>query len=175
MNRPCPPVFVREYPAPTDEPRLQAKHAASVLQYHFVMSTWGRRGVFSRDAAESVAENWRRLELEQCFALCKVSFVPDHVHLAVRVHPSVSPARLFVHLMNDAQQNVWARFSQNVVRAAVERLWQSSGYIGSYGQLASPQIGRYIASGKPAPARSIEREDHGASPWHRSACCSAAE
>jgi REP element-mobilizing transposase RayT len=66
------------------------------------------------------------------------------VHLAVRVHPTVSPARLFVQLMNDAQQHVWERFPQNVVRAGVERLWQSSGCIGSYGKLASPQVGRYI-------------------------------
>ena len=34
------------------------------------------------------------------FVLLKVSFLPDHVHVAVRVHPSVAPAVLVAELMN---------------------------------------------------------------------------
>ena len=81
-------------------------------------------------------------------AVLKVSFVPDHVHVAVRVHPSVVPEYLFVVLMNTAQDVMWAEFDLDVIRAAVERLWQPSGYIGSYGDLNSSSISSYVSKWK---------------------------
>jgi hypothetical protein len=42
--------------------------------------------------------------------------------------------------MNSAQEVV----SGSLVAARVERLWQPSAYIGSYGDLASPQIRKYL-------------------------------
>ena len=43
-------------------------------------------------------------------ALVKVSFVPDHVHLALKMHPSVAPAEVVTTLMNSAQELVWRDF-----------------------------------------------------------------
>jgi len=63
--------------------------------------------------------------------LIKVSFVPDHAHIALRAHPE---------LMNSAQEEIRGA----LIPARVERLWQPSLYIGSYGDLASPQIRKYI-------------------------------
>ena len=51
---------------------------------------------------------------------------------------------LLVSLMNQAQDVLYAEFPQEVIRAGVERLWQPSAYVGSYGDLASPQIQKYI-------------------------------
>jgi REP element-mobilizing transposase RayT len=85
-----------------------------------------------------------RLQSSWRAALIKVSFLPDHVHLAIRTHPSVSPADLVVELMNSAQQVIFERFSGAILQARVEQLWQPSAYIGSYGDLTSPQIRKYI-------------------------------
>ena len=79
-------------------------------------------------------------------ALVKISFVPDHVHLALRVHPSTSPAELIVQLMNSAQDFMFQRYCEDVIRAGVERLWQPSAYLGSYGDLESAKIAAYIKS-----------------------------
>ncbi len=47
MPRPLPPVFVASYSrTPEDEQRLSASHAVTVLQFHIVLSTWRRNGVF---------------------------------------------------------------------------------------------------------------------------------
>jgi REP element-mobilizing transposase RayT len=152
LHHALPPVFVREFALGSDvEDRLKAKHSATILQYHVVLSTWNRQGVFSEHAAECVAESWRALERELRFAIRKVSFVPDHVHLAVKAHPALSPETLIVRLMNSGQELMWDRFQENVIRAGVERLWLPSGYIGSYGELASPQVSQYLRNWSAAP------------------------
>lgn len=67
-------------------------------------------------------------------------FVPDHVHVALRTHPLLSPADVVVALMNSSQDVV----SRQLVRAGLNRLWQPSAYVGSYGDLASAQVRKYI-------------------------------
>ena len=86
-SRQVPPVFVARYP-PThvDEERLAASHAATDLQFHVVLSTWRRRGVFGETAAAATAGCWRRLQSRHAMHVEKVSFVPDHVHRASRWH-----------------------------------------------------------------------------------------
>jgi REP element-mobilizing transposase RayT len=106
--RPHPPVFVAHYPlTPADEERLRANHAATLLRFHVVLSTQGRKGVFGRPAAEATAARWRQLQRQYAMHIEKVSFVPDHMHVAVRLHPALSPASIIVALMNVAQELLW--------------------------------------------------------------------
>jgi REP element-mobilizing transposase RayT len=46
--------------------------------------------------------------------------------------------------MNASQRLLFEQFAREVIRSRVERLWQPSAYIGSFGELASPQIQQYI-------------------------------
>ncbi|MGH9768015.1 MAG: hypothetical protein ACREAB_11320, partial [Blastocatellia bacterium] len=74
---------------------------------------------------------------------------------------------MVVELMNAAQQVVFERFAEAAIQARVERLWQPSAYIGSYGDLASPQISKYIhnwAGESKALATSVKL--HETSSWH---------
>jgi REP element-mobilizing transposase RayT len=144
-SRTNPPIFVGRYPiTPADEQRLSTHHAVTILQLHIVLSTWRRKGVFGQAEGEATATRWLQMQDELAMALEKVSFVPDHVHLAVRVHPSVSPANMVVALMNTTQELMWSDFPDSVIRAGVERLWQPSAYIGTYGDLASAKIASYV-------------------------------
>ncbi|MCI0352642.1 MAG: transposase, partial [Acidobacteriales bacterium] len=104
----------------------------------------GNSGVFGSQECRAVAYEWRKSQTSLRAALIKVSFLPDHTHLAIRAHPSVSPADLVVELMNSAQQVIFERFARAVLQARLERLWQLSDNIGSYGDLTSPQIRKYI-------------------------------
>jgi REP element-mobilizing transposase RayT len=144
-SRPLPPVFVASYSqAMEDEQRLNAKHAATVLRLHVVLSTCMRKGVFGKAEAEAVANRWRLLQRQGQYFIEKVSFVPDHVHLAMRVHPSLAPAHAVLALMNAAQELVWKEFASSVIRARAERLWQPGAYIGSFGELESAKIAAYV-------------------------------
>src|SRR6185503_7292474 len=95
---------------------------------------------FGSEQGRAVSDEWRRLQLSLSVFIRKVSFLPDHVHVAVRLHPSIAPAELVVKLMNSAQEVM----SNELLRLGLDRLWQSSVYIGSYGDLASSQIKKYI-------------------------------
>ncbi len=120
--------------------RITPKHAFVVAQFHLVIATFGRRGVFGSEEARQVATEWRRRQGELRMALTKVSFVPDHVHIAARAHPAVAPADLVVALINAAQEIM----TPELVHGGLNRLWQPSAYIGGYGDLASPQMRKYI-------------------------------
>lgn len=144
-NRPRPPVFVQTFETPWGlEDRCTATHCCTVLSFHFVFSTWHRQGIFGRPAAQAVLSVWRQLQVEMSFALRKVSFVPDHVHVAIRAHPTVSPGMLAIALMNAAQDVIFREFPSDAIQAKLERLWQPSAYVGSFGDLATPRIQKYI-------------------------------
>ena len=144
-ERVLPPVFVQTYqPEGQWPPWWHAEHACTHLRFHLVLATSGRRGVFGPDEGVGVAARWLALQRGQRFALRKVSFVPDHVHVALSLHPAVAPAGLVVALMNEAQRLLAERFAGELVRAGLARLWQHSAYVGSYGDLATPQVQEYI-------------------------------
>jgi REP element-mobilizing transposase RayT len=146
-HRVLPPLYVQTFiPDPQAQPWWQAEHACTRLQMHLVFATWRRRGVFGAREGAAVTAAWQALQREHHFALRKVSFLPDHVHLAVEFHPAVAPAPLVAVLMNASQRLLFEQFAPEVIRAGLERLWQPSAYLGSFGELASPQIQQYIRS-----------------------------
>jgi REP element-mobilizing transposase RayT len=110
-ERVLPPIYVKAYtPAVAQEANVKANHAFTKLQFHIVLATWRRHGVFAAPEAAAVAARWLELQAALPFVLLKVSFVPDHTHLAVGVHPSLAPAVLVAELMNSAQQVMFAQF-----------------------------------------------------------------
>jgi REP element-mobilizing transposase RayT len=137
-QRRLPPIYTGQFEI--DESRVTPKHAAVISRFHCVLATSGRKGVFGAATGKQLTAEWKRLQAKRRFQLLKVSFVPDHVHLALRLHPAVSPAQTVVELMNVSQEFM----KQELVAAGINRLWQPSAYIGSYGDLSSPQIRKYI-------------------------------
>ena len=145
-ERPLPPVFIEEYPLPSGAAvRLDAAHNVSLLRYHLVFGTMFRRGVFAQAEAAGVVAAWRGLQAGEQFALLKVSIVPDHVHVAVRLHPAVAPLTLAVRLMNVAQEVMFERFPEVVIRYSANRLWENGAYVGSFGELSSRAVRAAIA------------------------------
>ncbi len=142
-QRARPPVYVQSFDHSDEKRRMLATdHASTLLRYHLVLATWYRRGVFTDETGQVVAERWR--DLQRGYLIDKVSFVPDHVHLALTLHPVQAPAAVAATLMNAAQDLMWDRYSGVVIKSAVERLWQSSAYIGSFGALSSKAIKAYM-------------------------------
>ncbi|HVA45260.1 MAG TPA: IS200/IS605 family transposase [Pirellulales bacterium] len=140
-----PPIFVATFAVdPPDEQRLQPPNAYALVRFHFVLVTWHRHGIFGDASGAEITRLWRSMEQANRFALCKVSFVADHVHLAVRVHPMVAPGTLIVALMNAAQTLIWGKFASDAIQARVERLWQPSAYVGSFGEFATGQLQAYL-------------------------------
>ncbi|HXD30226.1 MAG TPA: transposase [Pyrinomonadaceae bacterium] len=111
------PVYLKKYKL--DETNITPRHAKVISQFHIVLATTGRIGVFGSELGRHVAERWSELQRESRFALLKVSFVPDHVHIAMRLHPSMSPGSVAISLMNAAQELM----SRELVSVGINRLW----------------------------------------------------
>ena len=142
-QRPRPPVFVQSFEySDVERVLLATDHAATSLRYHVVLATWYRRGVFADESAAAVTARWR--ELRSGFLIDKVSFVADHVHIALTVHPTRSPIAVVESLMNVSQEYMWNRHADVVIQSAVERLWQPSAYLGSFGTLSGKAIKSYM-------------------------------
>jgi REP element-mobilizing transposase RayT len=145
-DRDFPPVFVGTRTATSEtESVLRADHAVTRLRFHIVLATWRRHGVFSQASAAAICERWQQLQADLRARIDKVSFVPDHVHAALTLHPAVAPASVVVALMNAGQEIMWRQFERDVIQANVPRLWQPSAYLGSFGDLASPAISSYVS------------------------------
>jgi REP element-mobilizing transposase RayT len=142
-----PPVFVRKYAAtPETDSILLTDHAVTRLRFHIVLATMWRREVFGQASAEVVSNRWLQLQPTVRYVLEKVSFVPDHVHTALTLHPAANPARVIVSLMNSAQEVLSNHFERDVIQAGIERLWQPSAYLGSFGDLTSSAVRAYVAN-----------------------------
>lgn len=144
-NRVRPPIFVQQFEHTEEALRsLETDHAVTRLRYHLVVATQFRHGVFDATSGEAITRSWRSLQSSGRFLIDKVSFVPDHVHLAVSVHPMTSPANVVLALMNAAQETMWRDFETVGIKAQINRLWQPSAYIGSFGQLSSNAVSAYL-------------------------------
>ena len=144
-DRAQPPIYVQRIEQNDEAQRsLETDHAVTWLRYHLVLATWFRRGVFDATSGEAVTKSWLSLQSPGRFLIDKVSFLPDHVHVAVSVHPTTSPANVVVALMNAAQETMWREFQSAVIRARANRLWQPSAYVGSFGQLSSNAVSAYL-------------------------------
>ena len=138
--RPLPPVLVETFPNAGSDAGLDAAHSIGMLRYHLVFGTAYRRGIFTPDEAVPILQAWHGIEPQYQFVLLKASFVPDHVHLAIRIHPAVKPLALATELMNVAQQVMFEQFPEIIIRYGSNRLWENGAYIGSFGDLTSRAV-----------------------------------
>ncbi|HEY6119376.1 MAG TPA: transposase [Pyrinomonadaceae bacterium] len=140
-GRVLPPVFVKQYNlTQRSEALLAPKHARVIARFHIVLSTQKRLGIIGSQEALRITSEWRKAQTNLRTVIEKVSFVPDHVHVALRTHPACSPANIIAALMNLAQEVM----QNSLIAAGLDRLWEFSVYLGAYGDLASPQLRRYL-------------------------------
>jgi REP element-mobilizing transposase RayT len=140
-QRILPPIFVDQYVlSDKDNNRLTSNHAVVIAKFHLVFSTSGRRGIIGSQQGRRIAQEWLKLQHDMQIALVKVSFVPDHVHIALRTHPVVSPATIAAFLMNAAQEVM----KEELIEEGVDRLWINSAYVGAYGDMSNAQIRRFL-------------------------------
>ena len=137
------PVLVTSYELIEEEKeRITPKHAVVTSQFHIVLATRSRKGVFGSHSGSCVVKEWLALQREMRFALLKNSFAPDHVHIALRAHPTVSPGNIACALMNRSQ----IVMRNEMASIGINQLWQPSAYIGAYGDMGSAQIRKYIGN-----------------------------
>ena len=146
------PVFTREMQVDEEtEARLQPKHARAVLNFHITLATQKRMILFHRAMAAALSDRWIELASGEDWFIRKVSLLPDHVHLALRLHPAVSPAEIVTRLMNSSQEFLFQEFRDEVLSRRMSQIWNPGAYIGSYGDITSQAVLKYIRDWEESP------------------------
>lgn len=140
-----PPVWVQTWQLDeSDRASLQTAHASTLLHWHLVLATWNRQGVFTRPAAQALVESWEQDDSLGRIRFQKVSFLPDHIHIAVWVHPTEVPAQLALRLMNSSQDLIARKYPYLLIEAKVPRMWKPSAYLGTYGDIRKSHVRNYL-------------------------------
>src|SRR5262249_28840904 len=112
---------------------LTAAHATFELNHHLVFATRYRRGVFDSALGEALIQYWRRVASARGFAIDRVTLVPDHAHLLVRIAPKMSIEECALALLNNGRRFVGQRSPEALIRVKIEQLWQASAYAATTG------------------------------------------
>ena len=127
---------------------LKAAHAFFELNYHLVFATRYRRAIFDSRIGGELGAYWLRVAEKRGFAIDRMSFVPDHVHLMVRTVPKISIEDCALTLMNNAQHWMSQRFAAVLVKEKVDQLWQSSAYAGTCGEVTTGLMKWFLREGR---------------------------
>jgi len=129
------------------QPRLlHSAHASFDLSHHLVLSTRKRKGVFTSALGKALTEYWLRVAGARDFAIDQVSFVPDHVHLVVRILPKMSIEECTLSLMNNGQHFMSKHHPQVFVECGIDQLWEASAYAGTCGDFTTALLKSWLRS-----------------------------
>ena len=140
-SRLLPPVFRYRAEQPV---ALTAAHSSFELNHHLVFATRHRVGIFDSRLGEMLTAYWLRVASKHVFAIDRISVVPDHVHLLLRILPKMSIEECALSLLNNGQYFVGKDEPQALVRAGVESLWQPSAYAGTTGKVTSALLKKFL-------------------------------
>ena len=78
------------------------------------------------------------------FAIDQATVLPDHIHLLVRITPTISLEQMTLSLMNNGQYFMGKNSPGELVEAKVDQLWQSSAYVGTCGELTTALLKAFL-------------------------------
>ncbi|MEP7273001.1 MAG: IS200/IS605 family transposase [Acidobacteriota bacterium] len=130
----------------TDEPViLKGAHALFDLNHHLVFATRYRRGVFDSTLGEALIRYWHQVASARGFAIDRVTIVPDHAHLLVRIPPKMRLEDCALSLLNNGQHFVGRQAPERLIRARIEQLWQPSAYAGTTGKVTTGLVKAFLS------------------------------
>ena len=137
-----PPIF--RYRA-EESVGLSVAHVAFELNHHLVFATRYRRGVFSSELGKKLGDYWLKVAEKHGFAIDRMTIVPDHAHLLVRIAPKISIADCAMALLNNGQYYIGKYRPQALIEAGVDQLWQASAYAGTRGEFTTALIKHWLS------------------------------
>jgi len=122
-----------------------AAHASFDLNHHLVFASRFRAGVFDSKLGEQLGQYWLRVADKRGFAIDRISLVPDHIHLLVRIAPKMNIEECALSLLNNGQYFVGQNAPQAMIQAKIEQLWQSSAYAGTCGEMTTALVKSFLS------------------------------
>lgn len=121
-------------------------HAAFNLTHHLVLETERHAHLFDDVSGCAMIDYFLRVAAKKQFQIAQIRVLPDHCHLRVRLHPTMSVLDCARGLMN----NSWAMMNRRFPGALIERntwnVWEPSFYAGTTGDVTTAEIRSYLKS-----------------------------
>jgi len=119
------------------------EHRVHLIVYHLVWTPKRRKPVLKG----RVAEDCRHLIESKCSAkgwdILELAIAPDHIHLFVRVSPSVAASNVVRHCKGLTARELRRRYPS---LKRLPSLWTRSYFASTAGNVSSETIQRYIAA-----------------------------
>jgi REP element-mobilizing transposase RayT len=125
---------------------LHSAHASFDLSDHLVFATRKRKGVFTSVMGKALTEYWLKVAVTREFAIDQISFVPDHVHLVVRIVPKMNIEECALSLMNNGQHFISKHYPHVFVECGIDQLWEASAYAGTCGDFTTALLKSWLRS-----------------------------
>ncbi len=138
-----PPVY--RYHA-AHAPELSAAHSCFELNHHLVVSTRYRAAVFDSMMGQALGGYWLKVAAKYGFAIERLTMVPDHAHLLVRIVPKLSLATCVLALMNNGEYFISKHYPVALANEGIAQLWQPSAYVGTCGEVSTALVKAWLSA-----------------------------
>ena len=119
-------------------------HAAYQNNCHFVFCVSSRSELIDSVIGQQMQNYWLQILEREGWDCSTMSILNDHVHFTVSLPLDVSPQTVAFRMLNNAEFWFAKRWSAALQIAEVDSLFQSSYYVGTYGEATTAQIDSYL-------------------------------
>lgn len=121
------------------------EHRVHLILYHLVWTPKRRKGVLTGAIATDCRQLIERKCAERGWEIVELAIQPDHVHLFVRVWPSVSASDVVKEVKGLTSHDLREKYP---VLKRLPSLWTRSFFAATVGNVSNETVQRYIAAQK---------------------------
>jgi len=114
------------------------------LNEHVVLVTSARRDVFDKYIAPGLFEAMAKFSEAEGFYIERMSVLSDHMHLLLKLVPSMSIEACVLGLMNHSWQFMTERYYGVLKSAGAYNVWTESFYVSTVGEATTAQIKSFL-------------------------------
>lgn len=135
----------RAYPGVEPMRQEAFSHGCGQLAFHVVLVPKYRRDIFRSDTlARKIEDILREIASRYNMTFHALKVMPDHVHIFVGIHPSMSVSRMFQCLKGVSSYELFRDFPQLKNKYRTGHLWSKGKFFRSVGSVTDSAVKHYI-------------------------------
>ena len=118
------------------------EHRVHLIVYHLIWCPRRRRKILTGEVALECENFIRSKALEKGWEILELAMQPDHIHLFIRVFPSVAASQVVKELKGGSSRAICEKFPE--LRYKVPSIWTRSYFACTAGNVSAEAIEKYI-------------------------------
>jgi len=125
-------------------PALRAAHVTFDLSYHIVLATSARTSVFDQHIAPNLFTAMSVISETKGFYIERASLLYDHIHMLIKLTPSLSVRACIQELMAGTWRFMVERYKGVLKNTGAYNLWTESFYVSTVGHATTAQVKSFL-------------------------------